>query len=129
MKSIKEKAQIGLNETERQRQIVIKECKAVGLTSNKTFKAIAEGLQAHEVKTNYDKDRGQWKYSGELIDHKTRLTAAGLAITVLDLKPPEKKELTGSLTLNHELPPEVETLFDKIYSKGDNDKKRKPSKL
>jgi hypothetical protein len=100
------------------RKQTLKECKAIGLTTRKTLKAIAEGLVAHEVKTNYDKDRARWAYSDDLIDHKTRLSAAALAISILDLKPPEKKELTGTLTLNHELPPEVETMFEKIYGKG-----------
>ena len=121
------------------RKQTLKECAIVGLTTRKTLKAIAEGLVAHEVKTSFDKDRARWAYSGDLIDHKTRLSAAALAISILDLKPPEKKELTGSLTLNHELPPELQGMFDKIYSKGKlvnpkikkgkNDKKRKPSKL
>jgi len=100
------------------RKQTLKECAIVGLTTRKTLKAITEGLAAHEVKTNYDKDRARWAYSNDLIDHKTRLSAAALAISILDLKPPEKKELTGSLTLNHELPPEVETMFEKIYGKG-----------
>jgi hypothetical protein len=100
------------------RKQTLKDCKVVGLTTRKTLKAIAEGLAAKETKTSFDKDRARWAYSDPLIDHKTRLSAAALAISILDLKPPEKKEIQGTLTLNHELPAEVETMFEKIYSKG-----------
>jgi len=49
--------------------------------------------------------------------------ASGAGVSV------EKKELSGSVTVNHDLSPEVQDVFDKIYVKAKHDKKRRAPKL
>lgn len=85
---------------------------SVKLTPKRTFKAISDGLDAFEVRSSYDKDAQKWSYSKKLIDHKTRLNAAGLSVMVLGLKTPEKHE--SEIKLSHELSPELEELFEKM---------------
>ena len=92
----------------------LKHCKAVKLTPRRALKRIAEGLDAHEVKAHYDKDRGRWAYSKSLVDHGTRLKAAEMVISLLDMKPAEKKKVEGELKHTHELSPELEELFKEI---------------
>jgi hypothetical protein len=85
--------EIGQKAAEIAREEVLKEAKRARLSTRKVFKRIAEGLDAHETKTSYDKDAGQWAYSKKLIAHKTRLEAAALAVVVLGLKPNEKHDV------------------------------------
>jgi hypothetical protein len=122
-----DKAKIGATETEKQRVIVLKQCEKVGLTTNKTLTRIAEGLDALENKIFYDKDRGKCITGPDMITWAARLKAIDQAISILDLKPPEKNELSGNITINSELSPEVQDIFNKIY--GKNDKKRRAPKL
>lgn len=67
-----------------------KACRAEGLTVRAVVKAVKEGLEAHEVKTSYDKDRKKWFYSKKLIDHPTRLDAANIAVGIFGIKKPDK---------------------------------------
>ncbi len=67
--------------------------KKAGLTTNRVIKRIKEGLDAYEVKTAFDKDRGKFFYSKKLVSHGTRLKAAEMAIPLLDMKPVEKKQI------------------------------------
>lgn len=98
-KTIEERQIIGKAETENLRMAVLRDAKRVGLTASKTFKVITDGLSAKEVKTNYDKDRARWAYSDPMVDHKARLAAANLAVSVLGLKSPDniKAELVGNI--------------------------------
>ncbi len=72
---------------------VLKICKKVGLTAEKTLKRIAQGLDAKEIKSHYDTQSGKWSYSRRLIAHKTRLEAAALAVTIHGMKPSEKHDV------------------------------------
>jgi hypothetical protein len=93
METKAEREQLAKESSEITRAETLKACKAAKLTPEKTFKAIAAGLQAHETKATYNKDDDKFHYSRKLIDHRTRLTAAALAVAVLDLKPPENKKI------------------------------------
>lgn len=103
----REAAEIAMKETERL-------CKNAGLTKSKTLKRIKEGLDAHEVKATYDKDLGRFAYSKKLVSHGLRLKAAEIAMDLLNLKPPEKKQIDGELKLSHELSPELEELLERM---------------
>ena len=69
------------------REKIIKKLNECKVTVSKTFKRIAEGLDATETKASYDKDRGKWVYSAPLVDHGKRLEAAQIAVMLHDLKP------------------------------------------
>ena len=93
-------------------------CKRAGLTRIKVLKRIKEGLDAHIVKASLIKGTDQFAYSKKLIDHTTRLKSAEMASVLLNMKPAEKKEISGNLTMNHDLSPELNEMFEKIYGKG-----------
>jgi hypothetical protein len=90
---MKTNEQIGAEAAKIARQKVLAQAKAVKLTTRRVLQRISEGLDATEVKTNYDKDRGKWSYSEPLVDHAHRLEAAGLGIMIHDMKPCEKKKI------------------------------------
>jgi hypothetical protein len=70
-----------------------KACREHKLTVSSVVKAVKDGLEACETKTNYDKDRGKWVYSTPLIDHGKRLDAASIASGWFGLKKPEKLDV------------------------------------
>lgn len=79
--------QIGLEARDIAREKIVKKLNECKVTVSKTFKRIAEGLDATETKASYDKDRGKWVYSAPLVDHGKRLEAAQIAVMLHDLKP------------------------------------------
>ena len=111
---VEEREKLAKESGEIARAETLKHCKAVKLTPRRALKRIAEGLDAHEVKPHYDKDRGRWAYSKSLVAHGTRLKAAEMVISLLDMKPAERKKIEGELKHTHELSPELEELFKEI---------------
>jgi hypothetical protein len=99
------------------RKKVLKDCKEVKLTPRRVLRRLAEGLDAIENKIFYDKDRGRCIVGPDQINWSARQKAVDQAISILGLKPPEKKEINGELKLNHELTPEVQDLFNRIYAR------------
>jgi len=91
--------QIGKEASDVARAVVLKEAKSVGLTTRKTLRRIAQGLDAKETRTSYDKDRGRWSYSDSMIDYGARCDYAKLAVVVLDLKPAEKMDVNVNTNL------------------------------
>jgi hypothetical protein len=89
--------QIGAEAAKIARQKVLAQAKAVKLTTRRVLQRISEGLDATEVKTSYDKDRGKWAYSEPMIDHGHRLEAAGMGVMIHGMKPCDKVklEITG----------------------------------
>ena len=85
--------EIGQKSAEIARGELLKHCRSVSLSPRKVCKRIAESLDATEVKTHYDKDRGKWVYSTLMIDWAARAKAIDQAICILDLKPVERKSL------------------------------------
>ena len=75
------------------RQHVLKQCKSVGLTSRLTIKRIREGLNALENKVFYDKDRGKCVTGPNMINWTARQKAVDQSISLLDLKPAEKRKI------------------------------------
>lgn len=75
------------------RSAALKAMKKAGVTLARVSKRIAESLDATEVKTHYDKDRGKWVYSTLMIDWAARAKAIDQAICILDLKPVEKRSI------------------------------------
>lgn len=67
-------------------------CARAGVTKSLVLKRIREGLDAHEVKATYDKDRGRFQYSKPLIAHGIRLKAAEMASVMLNMRPPDRIE-------------------------------------
>lgn len=47
----------------------------------------------------------------------SKLEALSIAIDILGIKKPQ--QITGSVTLNHELPEDVQDIFEKIYAKAE----------
>ena len=101
---MKTNEQIGAEAAKIARKKVLEQAKAVKLSTKRILQRISEGLDATEVKTNYDKDRGKWAYSEPLIDHGHRLEAAGMGIMIHEMKPCEKKKVDlnvkGALNIN-----------------------------
>ena len=85
--------EIGQKSAEIARGELLKHCRSVSLSPRKVCKRIAESLDATEVKTHYDKDRGKWVYSTLMIDWAARAKAIDQAICILDLKPVEKRSI------------------------------------
>ena len=83
----------GAKAAEIARKEVLKLCKTVKLTPTKTLQRIVEGLDAHDTKASYDKDRGKWVYSAPMTDWSARSKAIDQAICILDMKPVERKAL------------------------------------
>jgi hypothetical protein len=81
------------------RKQVLKDCKAVGLTARKTIQRIKDGLDALETKVFYDKDRGKCVVGPDQINFTARAKAVDQAISILDLKAPEKQQI--DLTINN----------------------------
>jgi hypothetical protein len=101
---VKTDEQIGAEAAAIARDKILEQCRKVKLTPPRILQVIADALEATEVKTNYDKDRGKWSYSTPLVDHGKRLDAAELGVMLYDLKPPEKTKLDvnlkGDMTIN-----------------------------
>jgi len=76
-------------------------CKRAGLTRIKVLKRIKEGLDAKGEKG---------------VDHKVRLKAAEMAIPLVGLDKPTRIE--GEVKHTHDLSPELNEMFEKIYGKG-----------
>ena len=111
----------------------LKHCKAVKLTPRRALKRIAEGLDAYEVKAKYDVYSGKWKYSKQFVDHGTRLKAAEMVISLLDMKPAERKKVEfpdesgkpqqiGGLFSNMELAARIATILDKAAKRKEDAK-------
>lgn len=113
-----DRERLGKEAGEIARADTLKHCKAVRLTPRLVVRRIKEGLDAKENKVFYDKDRGKCIIGPDMINHTARAKAIDQAISILDLKPAEKKEISGTVAINHELSPEVESMFEKIYQKG-----------
>jgi hypothetical protein len=94
MKTTKEKAQIGITETVRLRQVVLKECEAAGLTKKHVVKRLKESLDAFENKVFFDKDRSRCFVGPDEVAHRIRLDAAKLTTSLLDMMPAEKVDVT-----------------------------------
>lgn len=91
-------SEIGQTAQEIARNKLLKQCEKIKFTSLKVLERINEGLDATEVKTSYDKDRGKWVYSTPLVDHGRRLAAAELGIIIHDMKPCEKKKVDMNIS-------------------------------
>lgn len=88
--------QIGAEAAKLAHKKILSEAKRVGLTTRKVLRGIVEGLNAFENKAAYDKDRGRWVYSDEMINHQARAKARDQAILILNMVPKEvesEKEL------------------------------------
>jgi len=102
-KAAKTPEQIGREAAEVARKTVLRQAKSVGLTTRKTLKRIAEGLDAKKTAVSYDKDRGRWAYSDPMIDFPTRAEYVKLAMTFHDMKPSEKLDVNVNLNLPERL--------------------------
>jgi hypothetical protein len=66
----------------------------------------------------------------EQIAWMPRLKAIDTAIGLLGIKAPDKQEVSGNLDFNHDLSPELQEVFNRIYEKGKaSDSHRRASKL
>ena len=119
---------VGTEAAEFARKAVLIACDKAELTLGKVLKGIVEDLDAEEEKVFYDKDRGKCINGPKQRAHGARAKARDQAISILGIKAPEKVEASGTLNLDHTLPAEIQEVFDKIYSRTD-DQKRKPRKL
>lgn len=84
---------IGDKSREIARKKVLKQCRDVKLTTRRILQRISEGLDAHENKVFYDKDRGKCIVGPDQIDHGRRLEAASLGVMIHDMKPCERKKV------------------------------------
>lgn len=116
----KSKADLGKEAADYARKQVLKKAKKAGVTTDKVMLRLNEALDATETKVFNDTEDGI-VYSEPLIAHQIRLKAVDLAIVLLDLKPAEKRELSGSLGINpvnmsnEELDLKIKEGFDKLY--------------
>ena len=92
------KKEIGLMAGQTARQAILEACNKVGLTVEKTAKTIVEAMDAKAVKVQLD-IKGEWQTSEPYVDHITRLKAVDHATVLLDLKPVERKQVDGTLSL------------------------------
>lgn len=92
-KASKTPEQIGREAAEVARKTVLRQAKSVGLTTRKTLKRIAEGLDATDQKVFYDSNRGKCVLGPPMVAYGARCDYAKLAVTVLDLKPSEKLDV------------------------------------
>jgi hypothetical protein len=90
---MKSDEEIGADAAVIARKRVLAEAKSVKLTTKLTLQRIYEGLNACENKATYDKDRGKWVYSKDLVAWDARAKATDQSIVVLDMKPCEKKKI------------------------------------
>jgi hypothetical protein len=111
------------------RQFVLREAEKADLTLQKILKGIVEDMDAEEEKVFFDKDRNRCVKGPKQRAYSARAKARDQAISILGIKAPEKIEASGSVNLDHELTPALQEVFDKIYSRGKVDQKRKPRKL
>jgi len=112
------------------RQYVLKEAEKANVTLQRLLQGIAQDMDAEEEKIFYDKDRGRCVKGPKQRALGACAKARDQAISILGVKAPEKIEASGKLNLDHELSPEVQEVFDKIYGRGGKlDQKRKPRKL
>ena len=93
---IKKEAAMALGQLAGQtaRQATLDACSKAGLTVTKVAETIVKALDATQVKAQYDSEVGIWAISEELTDHPTRLKAVEASITILDLKPSLKAEIS-----------------------------------
>ncbi|HBJ75191.1 MAG TPA: hypothetical protein DDY86_06730 [Syntrophaceae bacterium] len=85
------------------RKKVLNECKSVGLTSRLTIRRIKEGLNALENKVFYDKDRGRCVVGPDMVNYAARAKAIDQSISILELQPATKLELSGNLNIYDKL--------------------------
>jgi hypothetical protein len=88
-------AEIGKEANIYARRKTLKAAKKAGVTIDKFMQRLNEALDAEEVKVFNDKDSGI-VYSDPLIAHQIRVKALELTAVILDLKPVEKREVTGN---------------------------------
>ncbi len=81
------------------RKATMDACEKAGLTVSKVAETIVKALDATQVKAQYDSEVG-WQISDEFCDHPTRLKAVEASMTILDLKPSTKAEVSivGQMT-------------------------------
>ncbi len=65
-----------------------------GVTLKGAFRAIKDGLKAHEIKAQLNK-LGEWTYSEKLVDHSIRLRAADMTLLIHEGYPAKRVEHTG----------------------------------
>lgn len=97
---------------------VLAKAQKAGLKVEKIIAGIVEAMDANENKIFYDKDRGKCISGPEQIAWMPRLKAIDTAIGLLGIKAPEKQEVSGNLDFNHDLSPELQEVFNRIYEKG-----------
>ena len=71
---------------------VAKLARSVGLTPKLVLSTIAQGLKANSVQPRFSEKVGRFAYSKPLVDHATRLKAADMGATILELKPKDDKD-------------------------------------
>lgn len=86
---------------------VAKALKANNVTLASTIKVFADGMQATEIKTAFEKERGKWYYSKPLIDHPTRINSADSLVGIMGIKKPKE------VNVNHSGKIEFATMTDK----------------
>ena len=112
------------------RAFVLKQAEKEGLKVEKILKKLVEAMDANENKVFFDKDRGRCFVGPEQIAWMPRLKAIDTAIGLLGIKAPDKQEVSGNLDFNHDLSPELQEVFNRIYEKGKaSDSHRRASKL
>jgi len=80
---------------QRLRAALLAEREEQGLTDKKLTLRLKQGLNAHSIRAQISKKTGNWSYSKQLIDNTTRLKALDMALTVYDLYPAQRRELSG----------------------------------
>ena len=109
---------------------VLAKAQKAGLKVEKIIAGIVEAMDANENKVFFDKDRGRCFVGPEQIAWMPRLKAIDTAIGLLGIKAPDKQEVSGNLDFNHDLSPELQEVFNRIYEKGKaSDSHRRASKL
>lgn len=71
----------------------MKSLKRYRVTTGRVAKRLSEALDAHEVKVFHDKTSGEIVYSKPLVAHHIRMKAVELAVSILEMKPPDRLDL------------------------------------
>lgn len=81
--------QIGAEAALKAHNKILKEAKAVKLTTRLVLQRLKEGLDAKENKVFYDKDRGKCILSPDLINWATRSKSIDQAMAIFNMAPKE----------------------------------------
>lgn len=84
------KRTLGLVAGNEARKMTEEACMKVGLTREKVAKAVVDGLKATQVKVQFAEG---WQVSEPFVDNSTRMRAVEHGITLLDMKPVERKQV------------------------------------